>query len=119
MKGTTTTAFRPDDLYPSSDGEPMAEYEAHLMAMVTLIVLLRQHFHGQNDVFVIGNMFWYYEEGNPLARKAPDLMVVKGVDPSPRLGRKSFKSWEERAHPCLILELTSPGTAAEDTEDKL
>jgi Uma2 family endonuclease len=105
--------------YPSSDGEPMAESEAHMLAMAMLIVLLRQHFHERDDVFVIGNMFWYYEEGNPLARKAPDLMVVKGVDPSPRLGRQSFKSWDERANPCFILELTSPGTAAEDKDDKL
>ena len=46
-------------------------------------------------------------------------MVVKGVDPSPPGGRKSFKSWEERASPCFVLELTSPGTAEEDTDDKL
>jgi Uma2 family endonuclease len=120
MNGATTaTSSWADDPYPCSDEEPMAEFEAHLLAMVTLIVLLRQHFHGQSDVFVIGNMFWYYEEGNPLARKAPDLMVVKGVDPSPRSGRRSFKSWEERANPCFILELTSPSTATEDMEDKL
>jgi Uma2 family endonuclease len=120
MKGATTTAGSwADDPYPCSDEEPMAEFEAHLLAMVTLIVLLRQHFRTQPDVFIIGNMFWYYEEGNPQARKAPDLMVVKGVDPSPPRGRRSFKSWEERAQPCFILELTSPRTAMEDTENKL
>lgn len=120
MNGATTASrYRADDLYPSSDGEPMAESEAHMLAMVMLIVLLRKHFLDHPDVFVIGNMFWYYEEGNPLARKAPDLMVVKGVDPSPRFGRRSFKSWEERGQPCFILELTSEGTASEDTDDKL
>ena len=67
MNGATalTAANRPVDLYPSSDGEPMAESEAHILAMMMLIVLLRQHFRDRHDVFVIGDMFWYFEEGNP------------------------------------------------------
>jgi Uma2 family endonuclease len=105
-------------LYPSSDGEPVAEIEAHIVVLVTLLSILRQFFRSQPDVFVIGNMFWYYEEGNPKARKAPDVMVIKGVDPSPPGGRRSFKSWRENAIPCFILEATSEETYTEDLEKK-
>jgi Uma2 family endonuclease len=107
-----------DRLYPSSDGEPVAEIEAHIVVCLTLLSLLRRFFRSQPDVFVIGNMFWYYEKGNPRARTTPDLMVVKGVDPSPRRGRRSFKSWREKAIPGFILEATSDESFTEDTEVK-
>lgn len=115
MKGMPLTPVAPDTVhYPDSDGEPMAETEAHLLAMLMLVAVLRQYFRGRPDVFVIGNMFWYFEQGNPQARKAPDVMVVKGVDAKPDL-RRSFKSWEEnQTVPCFILELTSESTAEED-----
>ncbi len=106
----------PADFYPSSDGEPMAETEAHLLAMLWLIATLRLRYEDRPTVFVVGNVFFYYEEGNPLARKAPDVMVVKGVEP--RDHRLSFKTWEEGAVPCAIFELTSPSTAEEDRSEK-
>ena len=119
MNGLPASKTAPAEVYyPSSDGEPVAETEAHLLALIALIDVLRQHFRGRPDLYVIGDMFWYYEEGNPLARKAPDVMVVKGGDPAPPEGRRSFKSWEEKANPCFILELTSEKTADEDTHGK-
>jgi hypothetical protein len=93
----------------------MAETEAHLLLMVTLIASLRNHFAGRR-VYVIGNMFLYYEEGNPRARKAPDIMVVQGVDPT--VSRRSFKLWRERAGPRVVFELTSESTAQEDLGEK-
>src|SRR5437764_15426269 len=117
MNGPQSVAL-PDVEYPSSDGEPMAETEAHFLAMLALIGALRLYFRDRKDVFVIGNMFWYYEEGNPLARKATDLMVVKGVDPSPPRGRLNFKSWEEQATPCVILQLTPHVTAHDDRDER-
>jgi len=35
-----------------------------------------------------------------------------------QIERESFKTWEERASPCVILEITSKGTAEEDRENK-
>jgi Uma2 family endonuclease len=101
-------------IYPSSDGQPMAETSEHLLLMVALISALRHHFKQHRKVYVIGNMFLYYEKGNPAARRAPDIMVVKGVDPS--LQRRSFKTWVEKAMPSTIIELTSSETAQEDQE---
>jgi Uma2 family endonuclease len=94
----------------------MAETEVHLMAMIYLIGALRFFFRKHTDVYVIGNMFLYYREGNPRARKAPDVMVVKGVD---KHERRSFKVWEEaQAVPSVIFEVTSRETKREDTINK-
>lgn len=121
MKGIslfTPPAMTLDDgvVYPESDGKPMAETEAHILLMVTLIATLRNHFAARGNVYVIGNMFLYYQQGDPKACVAPDVMVVKDVDT--RVSRRVFKSWEENALPCVTFELTSKGTANEDLRDK-
>jgi Uma2 family endonuclease len=103
-------------VYPSSDGQPMAETPEHLLLMVVLISALRHHFKHHRKVYVIGSMFLYYEKGNPAARRAPDIMVVKDVDPTAQ--RRSFQTWVERKMPAAVIELTSAETAAEDMEIK-
>jgi Uma2 family endonuclease len=112
---TVESAVPAEIVYPESDGEPMAETGTHVMAMVVLIATLRAYFRRRRDVYVIGNIFLYYREGDPGARKSPDLMVITGVEPGER---RSFKIWEERAVPCFIMEVTSKGTADEDLEAK-
>jgi Uma2 family endonuclease len=106
----------PPIVYPESDGEPLAETEVHILAIIDFIATLRFHYRSRRDIYVIGNMFLYYEEGNPRARKAPDLMVVKRVDTSQP--RRIFKVWEEKAVPCVIIEFTSKSTCEEDQGDK-
>jgi Uma2 family endonuclease len=102
--------------YPCEDGEPLAETEVHVWVIVSLLATLRDYFKHRPDYYVNGDMFLYWEEGNPEARRAPDVMVVKGVEPKPP--RDFFKIWEERATPCVIIEITSPKTADEDREVK-
>jgi Uma2 family endonuclease len=94
----------------------MAETSVHVLLMIHLIATLRQYFADRKDVFVIGNIFLYWEEGNPRARNSPDVMVVKGVDRDRE--RLNFKVWEEGASPCVVFELTSRGTADEDQGPK-
>ena len=74
-----TFTLQPRDEYPASDGMPMAETEVHIMATVHLLSALRTYFRKRDDVYVIGDMFLYYRQGDPKARKAPDVMVAKGV----------------------------------------
>jgi Uma2 family endonuclease len=102
--------------YPSSDGEPMAETSTHVMLMVTLIATLRYYFRQRSDTYVIGNIFLYYKQGHPKECRSPDVMVVKGVEAG--RARDSFKTWEEGAVPCFVLELTSKKTADEDQGPK-
>jgi Uma2 family endonuclease len=102
--------------YPASDGQPVAETPIHLRALILLLQVLEDWFATRPDVFVGADMFWYWEEGNPAARRAPDLMVVKGVG---RAQRRSFFTWRENgAVPCFILELASENTWREDLYEK-
>jgi Uma2 family endonuclease len=103
-------------IYPSGDGKPMAETGIHVLVMLSLIGTLRLWFRSRRDVYVIGNIFLYYREGHPEARRSPDVMVIKGVDAS--WERRSFKTWEEKAAPSVIFEITSDETANEDQQAK-
>ncbi len=110
-------------VYPESDGQPMAETEAHLDEMVDLIQTLRHHFRDQGDVYVAGNLFIYYEQGNPKAVVAPDVFVVHGVPKIATRGgapekRRTYKLWEEGRPPSMVIEVTSEHTKSEDTGRK-
>lgn len=100
--------------YPSADGEPMAETEVHVLAILHLLNALRLFFR-KKAVYVVGNIFLYYREENLNARKAPDVMVVKNVG---KHERRSFKVWEEKAMPAVIFEITSKETMGADTVSK-
>ena len=53
--------------YPSSDGQPMAETSVHRECIVDTIGTARGLFAERPDVYVSGDLFVYYEEGNPRA----------------------------------------------------
>jgi Uma2 family endonuclease len=94
--------------YPSSDGKPMAETPVHARCMVLLFQALEDFFRTRSDVYVALNMNWYWEEGNPRARRAPDVMVIPGVG---HRERNSFRSWNEGgAVPAVCIELASRKT---------
>jgi len=105
---TTASAAR----YPTSDGAPMAETQVHVDLIASLLPLLRHFFRRRKKTYVAGNIFLYWEEGHPRKRRAPDIMVVKGVDAARK--RLHFKTWEEKAVPAFILEVTSKKTVSED-----
>src|SRR5260370_5249344 len=65
--------------YPSSDGKPMAETPLHLRVLWDLIETLVAWFGGDPMVYVWGNMFLYYVEGDASKNVSPDVMVVKVV----------------------------------------
>lgn len=100
-----------DDIYPASDGKPMAETQVHVKLLAALYELL-EYWLKPRGIYLAGNMFLYYKEGNPKARRTPDLMAVKGVNVERK--RRSFMTWVEKAAPCWVLELTSKKTAKED-----
>ena len=70
----------PEIEYPSSDGKPMAETDAHRNWMLTNINRLERFFAGRK-VYVSGNLLIYYVEGNPRKSVAPDAFVVKNCRP--------------------------------------
>lgn len=94
--------------YPSSDGKPMAETDFHVLAIRLLLDALDDVFAGREDVYVAGNVNWFWEQGNPRRRRAPDAMVILGVEKGPR---RSFRSWREGgAVPAACFEMASERT---------
>ena len=111
------TALSPqasNTLYPSTDGEPVAETFVHLYAMLTTLEVLRQYLAGQQAT-VLSNQFLYYAQGYPKLRVAPDVMVIFEVEPG---GRDNYKIWEEGQSPAVIFEMTSAGTQEQDKSYK-
>ena len=96
--------------YPSTDGEEMGENDWHYEALAALHSMLKGRYRGL-DVYIAADMMMYYEEGNPRAVRAPDLMVVFGVKDR---HRRSWLAWEEGALPAVVVEFASPKTVKED-----
>ncbi|MBT9315555.1 Uma2 family endonuclease [Leptothoe spongobia] len=107
---TSQTEAQTTIVYPSSDGEPVAETFVHLYAMLVTIEVLTQYLQGQRAT-VLGNQFMYYNQGFPRMRVAPDVMVIFGVEPG---GRDNYKIWEEGEVPSVVFEMTSQGTRSKD-----
>lgn len=97
-------------VYPSSDREPLAETQQHVLAILMTLALLRLYLQDQQAV-VFADQFLYYIEGNPRARVAPDVMVVFDIEK--RL-YANYKIWEGKQTPAIIFEVTSAGTKEVD-----
>ena len=101
--------------YPESDGQPMAETTLHREVMADTIEGLKRRYADVPDVWVGGNLFLYYEKGNPKKCVAPDVLLAQGVA---KWARRIYRLWEEKT-PALIFEITSKDTSDEDQGFKL
>ena len=105
----------PTLVYPESDGEPMAESGRHVRTLLDMIDAIDLHFRTVPDVHVGGNMFLYYEEGNPRKVISPDVFMVRGVS---KKDLRTYKTWEQQPYLDFVLELASPSTYAKDFNEK-
>lgn len=112
---TTDTHIQQQLEYPESDGKPMGETDVHRREIAQIIEMLTIYFQSVADVYVSGNLMFYYEQGNPSAVVSPDVFVVKGV---PKGLRRTYKLWEERQAPCAVFEISSRATRLEDKGNK-
>jgi len=101
--------------YPESDGKPMAETDTHIQLLGNVREMLKDFFRHEPQIYVAGNLLFYYEEGEPSASVAPDVFVVKGA---PKGDRRTYKLWIEKRAPCVVFEFTSRSTRLEDTGNK-
>ncbi len=101
--------------YPESDGKPMAETDIHREQMNYLIESLKKNFQSRSDVYISGNIMFYYEEGNPRKVFSPDVKVCFGVSNEIR---RTYKLWEENQFPQVIFEISSRKTWGEDLNKK-
>jgi Uma2 family endonuclease len=98
--------------YPDEDSKPMAESDQAREYLLYATKVLEIYFQNRPNVYVSGNLFIYYEEGNPESVVAPDTFVVFGVE---NRQRRSYKTWEENNKtPDFVLEITSKATRTKD-----
>ncbi|MFM9960918.1 MAG: Uma2 family endonuclease [Planctomycetaceae bacterium] len=111
----STVLETPQIDYPDSDGKPMAETEIHIDQMTDLYFALDWHFRDDPNVYLARNMLFYFVEGDPKKRIAPDVFFVRGV---PKKKRRTYLLWDEGIAPQVVFEITSRGTKREDTHKK-
>jgi Uma2 family endonuclease len=105
-----------DPLYPDSDGRPMGDTEFHTNAVTWLREALQDHFTSSPDVYVASVLVMYYKQGDPQARRDPDVLVARGVVGKHR--RRSFRIWEEKVAPSVLFEVASRDTWRADVSEK-
>ena len=93
---------RPRVVYPESDGKPIGESDVHIGVILYLRSALRWLFRELRTVYVAADMLFYYEEGEPMSCVCPDVFVVQGIGTH---DRKTFKLWEEKVAPSLVVEI--------------
>ena len=104
------------DIYPESDGLPIAESDLTRDCLFNCLQILSNYFQDYQDIYVSAALFIYYTEGNRSERIAPDIFVVKGVEKKKRM---NYRVWEERGKiPNFVLEITSLATRVIDEIDK-
>lgn len=109
---TTTLLSTPTEseiFYPSEDGKPLAETSVHFDAIVDIVTTLRLYL--AETGIVLSNQFFYYSQGYPKLRIAPDVMVIFDVPPGPR---DNYKLWIKGQIPQAVFEITSPSTQDQD-----
>ena len=112
MNPTMSAAPPTEELYPESDGKPMADNTLQWEWMVVVVEELREQFAGR-DVFVAGDLLWYPVEGQSRINAAPDALVAFG---RPAGHRKSYiQHLEDGVAPQVVFEVLS----ASNTEDEL
>jgi Uma2 family endonuclease len=102
--------------YPSSDGEPLGEFEIHFRVVFSLVEMLDYWFSKKPMVHVASNLMLYYEEGNPYRFVSPDVQVTLGVPKLPP--RRTFLAWKEGKGPDFIIEVSSKSIWGNDLRGK-
>jgi len=111
-----TRLVSPPIIYPETDGQPMTESDATRDYLIYCVEVLRLFFQSRRNIYVSGNLFIYYEQGNPKAVISPDVFVIFGVSSRQR---RSYKTWQEDGKlPAFVLEITSLTTKKQDEVEK-
>ncbi len=106
MTPTPVKASPSSVTYPDSDGKPMSDNTLQFDTIAYIVAALRSWFLHRLDVFVAGDLLWYYSEGDPKACIAPDGLIAFGRPPG---CRGSYKQWEEDdICPQVVFEVLSP-----------
>ena len=103
------------DLYPESDGKPMAETDMHAVAIIDLRHRFDNFFAANLDTYVSGTIMMYDVEGPGRTAVSPDILVSFGIG---KKLRRTYKAWEEGKPPDFVMEFSSKGTFQNDLGHK-
>ena len=103
-------------LYPDTDGKPMAASDEHRRVLMNLLRRLEAFFAQTPDTYVSGDILMYYLEGAPRKVVSPDVLVTFGIG---QKLRKTYRVWQEGKTPDFVLELSSETTYRNDLGEKM
>ena len=103
------------DIYPETDGEPMAATDLHRDQLIWTLQTLETHFTEHPEVYISGDILMYYQKGQPRRVVAPDVLVVFGIGQG---HRRTYKVWEEGKTPDFVMEFSSEHTYGNDLSGK-
>ena len=104
------------ELYPDSDGQPMAVSDLHRRILTRTLEVLDTHFAERPEAYVSGDILMYYVEGDPRKSVAPDVLVTFGMG---KKNRRTYLVWEEGKVPDFVMEFSSKGTYRNDLGRKM
>ena len=103
-----STAQRSDDIdptvYPVEDDVGEDLLQTLILEMLRPLIVALFAMRGKRAL-VGADQYIYWEKHNPLKAVAPDIYVLRGVDPRTRV--KSWKVWETGVVPSFALEVMS------------
>ena len=105
-----------EELYPESDGKPMADTDLHLYWIKRVQDMLETYFSQAPGVYISGNIMMYDIEGPARTAVSPDILVAFGLG---RKFRRTYKVWEEGKPPDFVMEFSSKRTYRNDLDEKM
>lgn len=111
----TTANGKVEVFYPETDGKIKGYGDFHYHQIRLLYSNLQVFFESRKDVYFSSGIMFYYEEGNPNRCFAPDLMVCFGAE---NKKRRTYKLWEEKIVPQVVVEVVSKETWQKDVTTK-
>ena len=105
-----------EQLYPETDGKPMAASDDHRRVLIGILRGLESFFGDTPDVYVSGDILMYYVKGDPRKVVSPDVLVTFGIG---RKARRTYQVWVEGKPPDFVMELSSKSTYQRDLTEKL
>ncbi|MEG3899615.1 MULTISPECIES: Uma2 family endonuclease [unclassified Microcoleus] len=104
-------------IYPSSDGQPMAESTIQYELIVKIKEGCESLFKNDPNVFVAADLLWYPVEGKPEISQAPDTIVVFGRPKGDRLSYIQYR--EDNITPQVAFEIRSHNDSQTKMNKKL
>ena len=102
----------PEDPYYE---ETVTESSLHFRVLNYLYCALDERYRERTDVFVVGNHFVYWVDGDQDQRQAPDIFVCFGAED---VDRKSYRVGVSGPAPQVVIEVTSESSRLTDQGTK-